>query len=379
MMFKVIKRHLYPRASSYKLAYLLTAALIMIFELIIHLSPPFFDTSTIWVLAFLCIALAAAPWLGTIGDLFFSLAYIAIGLAEFDSSLSFPTFGITLIVAVWIINHHTIRASILLGGVALLSLWQNDDLPFQLVSEILVAVLVFTIALLLRSSFDKASESEREISNARRASREAVASIRTELAAQLHDTIAKDLAQVAILVQNMAAAHPELADEIDPITNITQGASRRLRPMIMDLNQTVAAPSFRVAVTESAVMLRSRSMVLKVEMAADIDHLLSRQALLTASLFVRETATNVLKYGQSSTSVELYVDLEGSELALMMRNQISTEPIDRTLTGGFGLANLQSRIESEGGRMSFTSTGARWIISAAIPNLNPSITGGSDE
>lgn len=52
----------------------------------------------------------------------------------------------------------------------------------------------------------------------------------------------------------------------------------------------------------------------------------------------------------------------------MMSNQISGEPVDHTLTGGFGLTNLQSRIESEGGNMIFVSTGTQWIINATIPN-----------
>ncbi|MDR6939563.1 hypothetical protein [Arcanobacterium hippocoleae] len=160
---------------------------------------------------------------------------------------------------------------------------------------------------------------------------------------------------------------------------IAQNASRRLRPTIMELNLSMAEPSLRATVKESAAMLRTRSMVLNAEMVADIDQLLSWKALLTASLFVREAATNALKYGQASTAVELYVDLEGSEVALMMNNQIGTEPINQTFRGGFGIANLRSRIESEGGCMSFASTGSRWVINATIPNRKASIEGDADE
>lgn len=367
------------RVSSYKLAYLLAAGLIVIVELAFHTLSDALAASAVLVLALLGVTLAVAPWIGIAGDVLYIAAFVAADFSGYTESLSFPVIGVFLIAVIWVIEHHALRAILVLVGTATLGIALSEKPVTRLASEAVLAVIVLGIGFILRAYSDRAAISARELAAERQASCEAAASVRGELAVQLHDTIAKDLAQVAILVQNLAAAHPELADEIDPIANITQGASRRLRPMIMDLNQTVAAPSFRAAVKESAVMLRSRSMVLNVEMVADIDHLLSRQALLTASLFVRETATNVLKYGQSSTSVELYVDFEGSELALMMRNQISTEPIDRTLTGGFGLANLQSRIESEGGRMSFTSTGVHWIINAAIPNLNPSITGGSDE
>ena len=52
----------------------------------------------------------------------------------------------------------------------------------------------------------------------------------------------------------------------------------------------------------------------------------------------------------------------------MMVNEIGESPSRDALTGGFGLMNLQSQIEAEGGRLSFVSASGRWIINAAIPH-----------
>ncbi|WP_167141851.1 sensor histidine kinase [Canibacter zhoujuaniae] len=331
------------------------------------------------VLVGLSFVLAVAPWIGLLGDLFYIALFVAVGLSDYGSIFTFPVFGIFLIAVVWMIEHHAIRVCLLLVGVALLGIVLSDNPLPRTASEVVLGAIVLAIGITLRAFVDKESKTAHELATAREESRRALYSIRGELAAQLHDTIAKDLAQIAILAQNLAAAHPDIAGKINPLTNIAQDASRRLRPMIMDLNLCADTPSLSAAVKESAAMLRLRSITLNTKMVVDIDQLLSRHTLLTAALFVREAASNALKYGQAESTVELYVDLDGNEVALMMSNQISTEPIDHALTGVFGLANLQSRIESEGGNLSFASTGSQWIINATIPNLSPSNVGGADE
>ena len=366
--FDSLKNATRQRMGKYRLAYLLAAGTFVIVEFSLHAVSDALAAPAAVVLALLGVMLAAAPWIGVFGDVLYVAAFVAVDFSGYSESLSFPVFGVYFIAVIWIVEHHFVWASLLLAGTALLGITLSEDLLTRLVSEAVLTSIVLSVGFILRVNSDRVAFSARELAAAQRASREAVASVRGELAIQLHDTIAKDLARVAIMAQQLVIAHPELAREIDPLTAIAQDASRRLRPMIMDLNLAAARPSLSAAVKESAVMLRSRAITLNVEMVADIDQLLTRQAILTASLFVREAATNVLKYGQTSTSVELYVDCTGSEVALMMSNQIATDPVDHMLTGGFGLANLQSRIESEGGRMSFASTGTKWIINATIPN-----------
>ncbi|MBT1035383.1 hypothetical protein KJY78_03325 [Canibacter sp. lx-45] len=367
------------RARGYKLTYFLVAAIIVLFELLFIAVGDLPRLDTAIVLAGYALVLTVAPWIGLVGDLLYVTLFVGMNLYGYESSFSFPVFGVFLIVVVWLIRHHSIAAISLLAGVSLLGILLSENPLVRTVSEIVVIVIVLSVGFTLRVFNDRKGISERSLATARQESRRALVSVRSELAAWLHDTIAKDLAQMAISAQNLAAAHPELAHEMESLTTIAQDASRRLRPMIMDLRFSVAAPSLHAAVKESASMLRSRSIVLNADMVSDIDLLLSRQAMLTASLFVRETATNALKYGQASSAIELYVDLNDDEVALMMSNQISTEHTNHAFTGGFGLANLQSRIEREGGRMSFASTGTQWIINATIPNLQNSTEGKDDE
>lgn len=364
-----------PRTKGYKLAYATGAAIITFFELVftINNNLPFWDDFT--VRAGCVLLLTAAPWIGLLGDLLFIALFIFINTLGYESFVDAATLGLHLIVIIWLIHHHWLAAICLFLGASLSRILLSDDPLEWILNEILLTTITLGIGFTLRTFKDRKDVSERSLTAVRQEAHNAVASVRRELAARLHDTIAKDLARVAITAQELAAAHPELAAEITPLARIAQDASHRLRPTIMDLNLSASAPSLRFAVKESASMLRTRKLVLDVRMAADIDNLLSRQAMRTAALFVREAATNALKYSKGKTTVELHVDIHSDEVSLTMLNQISKKPANLDLTGGFGLANLQSRIASEGGRMSFVSTGTQWLINAAIPNLQTKIEG----
>ena len=126
-------------------------------------------------------------------------------------------------------------------------------------------------------------------------------------------------------------------------------------------------------------MLRSGALELDAHMPGDIDGEISRQTILTGSLFVSETAANALKYARRGTTVDLFAEIDGGGLSLTMANDISGSSSDGALTGGFGLANLKSRIESEGGRLSFVSRSGRWIVNASIPDPKIQGEGAADE
>lgn len=273
-----------------------------------------------------------------------------------------------LIAVVWIIHHQTVPASLLLTGYVLLMFLQNGSQPSRILSDVLLSAVTFAIAFTLRNFMDSTERFRRKLEESKMETAKAAATVRAKLAAGLHDTIARDLTRISISLESLAAAHPELSEEIAPIVDLAHVSSRRLRPMIAELNLEAPAPSLRTAVKESTLMLRSRELDLTAHMSDDIDDLLSRQAILTGSLFVREAATNALKYARQGTPVNLFVEVTGGELSLMMVNEIGESPSRDALTGGFGLMNLQSQIEAEGGRLSFVSASGRWIINAAIPN-----------
>ena len=361
----------------YRLAYLLMSVSIVILEVIFHTISSPLNGSDALLLTILCVLLAAAPWLGNVGDFLYVGAFAVVGVLHYGFSLTFPVLGVFLIAVVWIIRHQAINAVLLLAGYVLLMFWQAGAELYRLASDALLTVVVLTVGFAFRKFMDEAEQSRRDLEKTKEESAKAAEAIRAKLAIGLHNTIARDLARVSISLEGLAAAHPNLASDITPIVGLVHDSSRRLRPMIMELRTDAPTPSLKNAIAESNLMLQSRKLDLVAHMPEDIDQLLSRQAMLTGSLFVRETATNALKYAQQGTSVDLFVEVGDGELSLMMTNVIAERPSRDALTGGFGLGNLKSRIEGEGGRLSFVSNSGLWIVNAVIPNQRE--TGDADE
>ena len=339
----------YPRG--FRLAYLLMSVSIVFLEVVFHAFSAPLGIHDILILVTLCVMLSVAPWLGFAGDLLYVAVFAAMG--AFSSSLAFPSLGVFLVAVEWYI---------------LLMFWQNGVEFFRFASDILLSSVTCAVGFVLRKFMDGAERSRWELEESRMQSARATEVVRAKLAAGLHDTIARDLARISISLESLAASHPDLADEVAPIVNLAHDSSRRLRPMITELNFDAPDPSLMAAVKESRLMLQSGKLELGAHMPDDIDGRLSRQAILMGSLFVREAATNAMKYARRGTTVDLFAEIVDGELSLTMANEIGNKPSDDALAGGYGLMNLKSRIESERGRLSFISRSGRWIINAAIPN-----------
>lgn len=354
---------LQTRGIGYRAAYLLMAAFMVVYELIPRVFLSSLNEPEVWLIVIFGIELALAAWLGVVGDLIYIGVFFAYGFTEHSNLLSMPGFGINLIVVVWLIQHWNLRALTLLAAMVALNTWQDADPGRRILGEVFLAVLVLAIGYSLRFITDRTRKTERQLMK----SRQSAAAIREELARQLHDTIAKDLAQVAISVENLATTHPELATETAPIVTLAREAAGRIRPLIMNLNAKAVPPSLDKAIQDSRTMLRTRGLTLKVDPEGKLDKHLTRQTIQTAALFVRECATNALKYSENDTGVDLLIDLDGEAISLLMASTISTTPVPPQYTSGYGLVNLQSRIEGEGGKMLFTRRNNRWIINAIIP------------
>ncbi|WP_249288451.1 sensor histidine kinase [Mobiluncus mulieris] len=335
----------------------------VVYELIPRVFLSSLNEPEVWLIVVFGIELALAAWLGVVGDLIYIAVFFTYGFTQHSDLLSMPSFGINLIVVVWLIQHWNLRALTLLAAMVAFNVWQDKDPGRRIIGELFIVALVLAIGYSLRFITDRARKTERQLMK----SRQSAAAIREELATQLHDTIAKDLAQVAISVENLATTHPELAAETAPIVTLAREAAGRIRPLIMNLNAKATPPSLNQAIRDSRTMLHTRGLTLKIDPEAELDKQLTRQTIQTAALFVRECATNALKYSENDTDVDLLIDLDGDTISLMMANTISSTPVSPQYTSGYGLVNLQSRIEGEGGKMLFTRRNNRWIINAIIP------------
>lgn len=275
------------------------------------------------------------------------------------------SLGLPILMVLWIARSWIIPAlAVLIGELTVSTVISGMRFPDFIISA-LVVLAVLVVGLTWRKINIQAQIAEED---ARRARASADAT-RRELARQLHDTIAKDLAHVVLLAQDLEAEHPELSDSVAPILRVATRASKRLRPMILSVNAQGADERVTDVVEQIRQMLKTRRIDLAVSIPDELDSVLSRQQRRTGSLVLRECGANILKYAPAGSRADLDIVLapDAHTVTISLGNEIADSPVDDAVASGYGLANLDSRVESEGGTFDVTHVGTRWLVYVTLP------------
>ncbi|WP_303195040.1 sensor histidine kinase [Cutibacterium sp.] len=316
-------------------------------------------------------AFVASAWL-EVFEFVFIASYIIFNLLGLIQCYELVGFGISFLMVFWLMRSWIVPVAVVFLVDSVLSVALSDIPDVQVVSSALDIFLVFTIGLAFRWQNRRLMLAEQE---KERASLSLVKN-RRELARQLHDTTAKDLAQLAVLAQDLATRHPELSDDLAPLVKSAIQASRRIRPMILSIDTSATQPSLSQVIQQVKQMLNTRSITLDVVAPEGVDNGLTRQQQLTGALAIRECASNVFKYAPVESEANLVVDVQAGSgiLTISLSNEISGAPPVLEMSGGYGLSNLGDRIRSEGGTMEVSNVGGQWLIYITIPVDNRETT-----
>ncbi|MBB5845642.1 two-component system sensor histidine kinase UhpB [Mobiluncus mulieris] len=243
-----------------------------------------------------------------------------------------------------------------------------EDITLTLIFLCLQFAVSLIVGLLMRQQRDYTALLQGYLDSSGLAAEQIRSQLRRELAAQLHDTTAKDLAQISLAAQKLRDDPSSVTSEaLAELASAASAAAKRIRPMILNLDISRESISLEKALVESRKMLTARGITLDVVVPKGTDQLLTRQQQLVASLVVRESASNILKYApeNSLASLELSLD-EARNLSVYSQNRVAEHP-DTSFTGGYGLRNLEDKITSEGGELLFGKSGDKWNLSVEIP------------
>lgn len=272
------------------------------------------------------------------------------------------SFCLSVLLVVWLVRSWIVPAITLLILDYVISVAVTDYPDQQIfasyVNTVLVLVLGFTLRRLYQNFQAKKLQAQK-----------AAAQTRHELAQQLHDTIAKDLAHVAILAQDFSKTHPELAPEIQPLVDAATSASQRLRPLILSIDTEATDTKLSGVIQQVTAMLKTRNITLDTTASPNVDGTLTRQQSQTGALALRECGANILKYAPPETHADLVVDTTAQPgiLTMSISNEIAPDPQPPAISSGFGLNNLSHRISDEGGTMEITNLGQRWVVYITLP------------
>lgn len=310
---------------------------------------------------------ALSAW-NTVFEFIFITTKILLTVFNFLDQLEMLDIGIFTIVVVWIIRSWFLPALAVLFLNETISFLVSDIPEAQLLSSIINIPIVVSIGLAL--SWQKGKRILAEASKEK--ARQANLDIRSELAKQLHDTTAKDIAHIAIMLQDFTQQHPEHSGQLRPIIDTAFTASRRIRPMILSLDTEAKELSTSQVVQQVKQMLTTRKIALETSIDSEIDNSLDSKLSKKINLVLRECGTNILKYAppSSNASVEIYINHAKEQVTVSIINQVAPGSHFTEITGGYGLLNLKQRLESEGDSLEFTQLDERWIINVTL-QINP--------
>lgn len=304
----------------------------------------------------------------TVFEFIFITTKILLTVFNLLDQLEMLDIGIFTIVVVWIIRSWFLPALAVLFLNETISFLVSDIPEAQLLSSIINIPIVVSIGLAL--SWQKGKRILAEASKEK--ARQANLDIRSELAKQLHDTTAKDIAHIAIMLQDFTQQHPEYSGQMRPIIDTAFTASRRIRPMILSLDTEAKELSTSQVVHQVEQMLTTRKIALEASIDSEIDNSLDSKLSKKINLVLRECGTNILKYAppSSNASVEIYINHAKEQVTVSIINQVAPGSHFTEITGGYGLLNLKQRLESEGDSLEFTQLDERWIINVTL-QINP--------
>lgn len=327
-----------------------------------------FDISHVLPILGLSILFALAGFF-QVCEFLFIVCYITANACDVIGSFTAPSFGISIVLVFWLMRSWIVPAIGVMIIDVVVSIAVSTTPQLQLFSSIIVSSLSLIIGLTLRWQNSRRILAEIQQEQAR----DAAEQIKQELARQLHDTTAKDLAHVAVLAQDLKVHHPDLASELDALISVATSASRRIRPMILSIDTTARETPLSDVVTQVTAMLKTRNIMLETSIAGDIDTVLVRQQRLVAALAIRECASNILKYAPAYSEANLEMETYAAPgvLTISLSNQISSQPAVPSMSSGYGLANLSSKIRSEGGTIDSSNIGQQWVTYITLPRYAP--------
>lgn len=324
---------------------------------------------SMWALAILVILLASCGWFSPWSDIAYTVFFDCLLLSPLSDNFSFAIWGICAISINWIRRSWIIPGLAIFFSAEFLSLLVSSTPKVQFLSLLLDSLATLSLGFFLRWQYQRMERMVMESQQTKEEAERSGERIRRELAAELHDTIAKDLARL-VIVADRIAKHPDEAKPQDfkLVSDIAKTASRRIRPVIFNLDTTRVSASLTDVLDDVRNMLRTREMVLEADANPDLDSLLTRQQRQLATLVVREASTNSLKYAPAGAHVNLELRLDENRiLTITMSNPVSEFHEFSGVTGGFGLRNLESRLNDESGELLFGRNSQGWIITALIP------------
>lgn len=191
---------------------------------------------------------------------------------------------------------------------------------------------------------------------------------RRQIAADLHDNVAHDLATVAMRVEEVRLKDSVEPGDLDFIADAVRRSSRYLREMMAMLHLPAgeAAPlqDLGAALTACADDLTRHGFRVSQQSEAD-PAAIPVVSGDTLAKVARESTNNIIRHGDPAEPCSLLLVQSEGSWELVVSNAVAP---GRRRGSGLGLSGMRQRLESIGGGFKVVEAPGLWAIRATVPS-----------
>jgi len=187
---------------------------------------------------------------------------------------------------------------------------------------------------------------------------------RREIAGELHDNLAHDLAIIVMLSEKAQLHKGDIDDDLQQLASAARRSSTQLRNLMGLLSVQGSSPLLSLDTTwvEAAETLRAAGFRPHVEVAGDLTTV--RPAIGDALARVaREATNNIVRHGDPSAPCFLTLAVSQKTASMSFVNA-SGEPAG---PWRLGLSGIRHRIHASDGTMTVTPDSGSWTLDVSVP------------
>ena len=248
-------------------------------------------------------------------------------------------------------------------------------------SILLVAGLACGIGVGFGSAFrwldHRRKQAEKQAADALEQAAHAREEERQQLAAELHDVVAKDLTVITMLASSLRlnTADEDVITASKSIETTSRTALDDLQRLLLVLrNQNlplVSSPTHEdsVEATVAAMVTRLETLGWHVDWSVDCEPM-PVSVSDAVNRILDESTANAIKHN-GPTTAKIIVRDDGDDVVVTVSNPVTGSQIEPVRSTGMGIARLKERVSLLRGEISIGLRNGWWIVDARIPRAKP--------
>ncbi|UVJ56700.1 histidine kinase [Trueperella pyogenes] len=296
---------------------------------------------------------------------FLALPSVSVGILAYVCVAVFFLWG-------W----HRYKTDAALGTLVLLGgFWPG--VSFQLPAAVMLLILLGTAFVLGHTMYRSAQERDAAVAQLWRVKLrrlEATQQFKANVAMQLHDSLAGTLSVVTKLAEAVRQEVPDntsLSLKVGLLEEQARASLRELREIIQFLDSPNPPADQEVSLISALARVESIASTVGINLELEYEDRELKQLSLEIKIilfaFLREVATNLLKYAAPSTDAVLSVSCSTDTIEMMMKNQYHDAVRDADISSGRGLNNLRKKFELAGGGLDVWAIDNWWYVHGEVP------------